>query len=233
MKKKAKSVLEALAYLVLGGGALAFGVAGLLRGQVEAPTRTTVVPDIARASHPLWYWLAEAFWIFVGGAFVAAFFVALRNLLRPRPKPRPRAAAPAVKAPAAQPPKPTAPPWELKSTSPGGRYVIRVYPWEARMSLWIECPELYDTVGGRRLFVPKDGHWSLDSAQWQSESVVTMRLRKYPGDHSPSQFEVTLDCASLAASLDSVAVGSVAGLEPALERAYQAGQKAFAASRRS
>jgi len=31
---------------------------------------------------------------------------------------------------------------ETKSTSPTGRYVISVDPWEARMSLWVETPTL-------------------------------------------------------------------------------------------
>lgn len=233
MSKTARSIVEALAYLLLGMAALAFGVLGLLSGQVAAPVKTSFVGDIQRTQHSFWYWGVEVFWLFVGGALVMACFAVVREQLRRRRSAAVtaavRAAAPAVAAP----PKAAQPLCDLKSTSPGGRYLVRVYPWEARMSLWIECPELVDTLSGRQLFAPKDSHWSLDSAQWQNESVVTMRLRKYPGDHSPGQFEATLDCVSLAASLGGVAVGSVDRLEAALERAYREGQKAFAATRKA
>jgi hypothetical protein len=234
VSKAARSALEALAYLLLGTAALALGVFGLLRGQVAAPVKLSFLRDISRTQHSFWYWGVEVFWFFVGGALLLAALAVVRELLRRRRRIAATAAAKTAAPAAAAPPKPAQQPlFDLKSTSPGGHYQIRVYPWEARMSLWIECPVLVDTTNGRQLFATRDSHWSLDSAQWQNESVVTMRLRKYPGDHSPGQFEATLDCLSLAANLDGVSVGSVDWLEAALEQAYRTGQKAFAASRKA
>jgi len=221
----ARRVLATLAYVLPGLGAFVLGVLGLLHGHVA-------VPDLALATEAFWYWGAETFWFCVGGVLVFGASVQVRELFRSRRRTKARTAA-AAAASQPQAPKPPPSPDAVKSTSPGGRYVVRVYPWEARMSLWIESPELYDTAAGQALFVPKDSHWSLDSAVWKSESVVAMQLRKYPGDHLPCQFEVTFDCVSLHASLGGVAVGNVAKLEQALEQAYETGQKAFAASRKN
>jgi hypothetical protein len=71
------------------------------------------------------------------------------------------------------------------STSPTGRYVVRTFPWEVRMSHWIETPELRDTQTNTSLIRFSDSRWSLESASWQSDSVVRMSFRKYPGDHQP------------------------------------------------
>lgn len=108
--------------------------------------------------------------------------------------------------------------FEVQSTSPSGRYQVRVDPWEARMSLWVETPELVDSVIGTTLLAFADPNWSLDAAAWQGERV-TLTLRRYPGDHVPSQFEVVVDCAALSATVQSMPVPSLAAIEPALERA--------------
>jgi len=118
---------------------------------------------------------------------------------------------------------------EIKSSSPDGRYLVRIYPWEARMSHWIETPELYDSSAGRTLFTFEDGNWSLDDAHWQNQSVVRLSLRKYPGDHLPSSFEVVIDCAQCSARLDGAAALPLNGLEAALEQAYRAAQRAWSA----
>lgn len=90
---------------------------------------------------------------------------------------------------------------ELKYPSPGGTYVFHIYPWEARMSHWIECPKLVEVASGASLLSFKDSNWSLDRAEWLNASTVSVTLRKYPGDHTPSGFEVTLDCTAKTAAL--------------------------------
>lgn len=64
-------------------------------------------------------------------------------------------------------------PGEARSTSPGGRYVVYVDAWEARMSLWVETPELVDTQTGRTLLGFRNTNWSLDEA-----ALEKMRRKK-------------------------------------------------------
>src|SRR6185436_1450296 len=59
-----------------------------------------------------------------------------------------------------------------ESKSPSGRFEITIAAWEARMSLWIETPTLSDRLTGQELLSFNDPHWSLDSAEWQSDSTV-------------------------------------------------------------
>jgi len=79
-------------------------------------------------------------------------------------------------------------------TSPTGRFAFRIVAWEARMSHWIESFTLVDATTGATVWRMDDPNWSLDEARWISDSVVEISIRKYPGDHSPSSFEVTIDC---------------------------------------
>ena len=62
------------------------------------------------------------------------------------------------------------------------------------MSLCVEPPEVVDTTTGRRLLEFKDPNWSLESATWQSDSVVNLKLRKHPGNHVPHCFDAWVDC---------------------------------------
>jgi hypothetical protein len=103
----------------------------------------------------------------------------------------------------------------IKSTSPGGRYIVCVDPFEAGAYKWVETPELYDSATGHALLAFKDRYWHLDSANWQSESVVVMNLRHYPGSDS---FEVEIDCQRLTAIAIGVMRGRIDQLEQALER---------------
>jgi hypothetical protein len=79
-------------------------------------------------------------------------------------------------------------PGETRFTSPSGRFLIYVNAWEARLSLWIETPEIYDTIANETLLRLRNSNWSLDQAAWQTENIVTMTVRKYPGDHTPSSW---------------------------------------------
>jgi hypothetical protein len=105
------------------------------------------------------------------------------------------------------------------SRSPGGRYSIAIAPWEVRMSLWIESPTLTDTETGEVLLSFRDPHWSLDSADWRSDSVVALELRKYPGNHTPVQVTATVDCEARTAEVGAVRVESLKRLEKALDEA--------------
>ncbi|MDX2007972.1 MAG: hypothetical protein SFU83_22245 [Meiothermus sp.] len=110
---------------------------------------------------------------------------------------------------------------ELRSTSPDGRYLIQVHLWEARMSHWIESPEILDSRTGEVLLRFEDGNWSLDDAFWENGTVVRLNLRKYPGDH-PSAFKVYVSLEACTAVFEERQL-ELSGLEPALEKAYQRG----------
>lgn len=166
--------------------ALWVAVAGLVHGRVDVPVR--VGATVERAAHPFWFWLCEAGWL-LGAVFFGAGAGAI---VRDRPRRRLQASPPKT-----APVQPAAPQYEVRSTSPDGRYEVRVYPWEVRMSLWVDVPAIHDTVADRTVFAPEDSHWSLGKAEWRSASVVNLQLRHYPGDHDPAWFELTLDCASL------------------------------------
>jgi hypothetical protein len=108
----------------------------------------------------------------------------------------------------------------VASISPGGRYLVRVHPFEASDSNRVDTPELYDTADGRVLLAFTDRYWHLDSADWRSldwrsESVVVMRLR-YRGDPQHTLFEVVIDCQRLTASVNATDAGPLDQLEDAL-----------------
>ena len=86
--------------------------------------------------------------------------------------------------------------------SPNGRWTIVLSSWEARMSLWIDSPSLVEVASNTAVFAFKDSNWSLDTAVWISDDVVEWRLRKYPGNHLPVDFEVQIDCARASARID-------------------------------
>jgi hypothetical protein len=105
------------------------------------------------------------------------------------------------------------------SKSPSGRFEITIAAWEARMSLWIETPTLSDRLTGQDLFSFKDPNWSLDSAEWLSDSIVALKMRKYPGNHLPAHVVVTVDCLAGTADIGGTTVPSINDLERHLESA--------------
>lgn len=110
---------------------------------------------------------------------------------------------------------------EIHSASPDGRFVIRVSAWEARMSLWVETPNLYDMMTNEDLLTFRNSNWSLDQAFWQAGNLVTMTMRKYPGDHTPSSVEVTVDCLARTATVAGKPAMSLTDVESALESAIR------------
>ena len=80
--------------------------------------------------------------------------------------------------------------------SPDGRFRVVVEPWEARMSLWVECPIIESARNGEVLFRFPNHLWSLDQAEWLNDARVLLGLRKYPGNHLPPTLWVEVDCAA-------------------------------------
>ncbi|BCM91476.1 hypothetical protein IAD21_03349 [Abditibacteriota bacterium] len=110
-----------------------------------------------------------------------------------------------------------------KYPSPTGKYLFQISPWEARMSLWIESPALLKADTNQTIFTFKNSNWSLDSADWLDTERVKMSLRRYPGDHNPSSFEVELNCLTFQATIDGQTF-DFAALEKHLEVLYRQGQ---------
>jgi hypothetical protein len=113
---------------------------------------------------------------------------------------------------------------ELHSSSTNGRYQLRVFPWEPRMSLWVETPELFDAVSQKPILQFSNASWSLDSAVWLNETV-TMHLRHYPGASPKQSFVVVIDCAHQTAWIENVPVESLLAVEPMLEQLLTAAKR--------
>jgi hypothetical protein len=109
-------------------------------------------------------------------------------------------------------------------TSPTGKFTFRVVAWEARMSHWIESFTLVDAATGRIVWHMDDPNWSLDQAKWISDSVVEVSIRKYPGDHTPPSFEVTIDCDARTAAVMGGPPMPLDRAELHLEQLYRRGR---------
>jgi hypothetical protein len=106
---------------------------------------------------------------------------------------------------------------EVKSTSPDGRFQVRVETWEARNSLWVESPSIYNTRTEEVLLQLQSEMWSLDKAEWKTGEVVELTLRKYPGNHTPIQLEAAVDCENQTAQIQSLPAVPLKELEQLLE----------------
>lgn len=80
------------------------------------------------------------------------------------------------------------------SISPTGSYEIRVESWEARMSLWVQTPEIVDLQSQAIILAFRDDRWSLEKSEWIDNTTVRLMLRKYPGNHIPSEIAITIEC---------------------------------------
>ena len=108
-------------------------------------------------------------------------------------------------------------PYELRSTSPTGRFEVRVIAWEARNSLWVESPVIFDLIENKILLRFGSELWSLDESEWKSDFVVRLVLRKFPGDHTPVQLEVLADIQNQTGSVQSLPAVPFEHLEQAME----------------
>lgn len=93
------------------------------------------------------------------------------------------------------------------------------------MSLWIETPQIVDTSTGCEVIEFKNPHWSLESASWQTDSLVRLKLRKYPGDHFPLYFDASVDCEKQCGTVAAAEVSSLAEFEATLEKLYASGRR--------
>jgi hypothetical protein len=108
---------------------------------------------------------------------------------------------------------------EIISTSPTGRFEIQADVWEARNSLWVYTPSIWDVERNLHILSFKDDSWSADNSVWSSENHVSLILRKFPGNHRPEQLNVEIDCVARVAMIASATPMPLAGLESALNRA--------------
>jgi len=83
---------------------------------------------------------------------------------------------------------------DTRLQSPDGRYAVQVDAWEAFNSHWVESPRIVEVATGNVVFVFKDDRWSLDHSRWLGLDVVEFALRKYPGNHEPSEVVAWIDC---------------------------------------
>lgn len=111
--------------------------------------------------------------------------------------------------------------YEIKYQSPSGAYRFLIVPHEMRMSLWVEWPTLVDARSGQTLLKFSDSNWSLDDAEWLSDSSVRMCLRHYPGGHIPPQFIVVAECVGMTATIQGGTEIPLSEVELALDKLCQ------------
>jgi hypothetical protein len=88
---------------------------------------------------------------------------------------------------------------EIVSTSPSKRFELRVDVYEARNSLWVHSPSIWDADQECRVFVFDHEAWSVESNVWLGETIVRLLLRKFPGNHYPDHLWAEIDCVALTA----------------------------------
>jgi hypothetical protein len=107
---------------------------------------------------------------------------------------------------------------EVKSVSADGRFLVRTDAWEARASLWVESPTIFSTEATEPLLQFSSELWSLDKAEWLSNETVELTVRKFPGNHKPSQIVITINCNERTATLGSSGSVALSELEGLLEK---------------
>lgn len=106
---------------------------------------------------------------------------------------------------------------EARSLSPDGRYAVQVDAWEAFNTHWVESPRIVELADGAVVFAFADSHWSLDECRWVEADVVEWVLRKYPGNHTPSQLVARIDCVSRTAGIGAGPQEPLDAFEAALD----------------
>jgi len=111
---------------------------------------------------------------------------------------------------------------KIMSTSPRKNYEVRAEVWEARNSLWVYSPSIWDASREFCIFSFSDENWSADSTTWQNEATVRLCVRKFPGNHRPDVFAVEINCLSLKAKITAPAMEiAVHDLEVELDKALK------------
>lgn len=106
---------------------------------------------------------------------------------------------------------------EVQSTSPDGRYCVRVLPWEARNTLWVYSPCIVDTRRRICVFRFADACWSVDQSNWLCDTAVELKLRKFPGDRTGTGIRVVVECERDVGQVDGESEVGLSELETALE----------------
>ena len=109
---------------------------------------------------------------------------------------------------------------ETMSVSPERNFEVRTEVWEARNSLWVYSPSIWDAKRDHCIFSFKDENWSADASIWEDDITVSLRLRKFPGNHRPGDLRVEINCLALKAKvIDPVMDLILEDLETALNKA--------------
>jgi len=108
---------------------------------------------------------------------------------------------------------------EIISTSPDGRFQVQAEVWEARNSLWVYSPCIWDAELSLHILRFENEFWSVDNSAWLSERKVLLVLRKFPGNHRPEQLSVEIDCVAHVAMIPHASPAPLVGLESALNNA--------------
>lgn len=82
------------------------------------------------------------------------------------------------------------------------------------MSLWVYRPEIIDAETQTLVLKFVDPNWSMDFAKWESETVVRLGLRKFPGDRDG--ITVQINCEARCGAIGDSRF-SLTELEKALE----------------
>jgi hypothetical protein len=111
---------------------------------------------------------------------------------------------------------------EIMSVSPEKSFEVRTVVWEARNSLWVYSPSIWDAKRDHCIFSFKDENWSADTSAWEDDATVRLCLRKFPGNHRPDSLRVEIDCLGLRAKMIAPATNLALGdLEDTLDRALK------------
>lgn len=111
---------------------------------------------------------------------------------------------------------------EVWSLSPTGAYAVHVHPWVAPGENVVNTPEIADTNFQYPILHFSDDLWSLRSVEWRSPAVVSLKIRKYPGDHFPSEVEVVVNCAEKVAQVNGESPQPLSKVAASLEKFYVA-----------
>jgi hypothetical protein len=107
------------------------------------------------------------------------------------------------------------------SISPTSSYEIRIESWEARNSMWVQTPTIIDLQLQDTILEFRDPYWSLNNAEWISNTDVKVTLRKYPGNHIPAELAIEVECKHRLATLPNGQQVAITALEDQLDLLLQ------------
>jgi hypothetical protein len=101
--------------------------------------------------------------------------------------------------------------------SPTGAYEIFIKSWEPRMSLWVQTPEIIDRQSQEIILAFRDDRWSLEKSAWIDNTNVQLTLRKYPGNHLPTELTIAIDCQNRLATMPNCKYLALSELEEQID----------------